>query len=253
MERVCWLFNFKSDRPVSVVGDKNMRFLKSMLIFAFLVFSRNNIFAAALADPIIPDGEKVTYISRSGSYSLSIDETVSIKQYLGRQIYEIATNSDIENKVLRFEKETMEVISADIINKFLEGTTASSLIVVHKKPNTKKNEIVLSDFSVLQYILRGFPFGKTKSIKIRTFRRHKNKGYVMNAKMVKKEKIKIWNITYECYKIEFTLEGFWSGVIPKTYFWYTVKPPHYLVKYEGSDGPPGSPLRTVELQEYSAQ
>jgi len=230
-----------------------MKILKTAMIFVFLVFLQNNIFAGVLVDPIIPDGEKITYITRAGSTSFFVDETISIEQYHGQQTYKIITNSNIENKVIRLEKETMDVISTDIINKFLEGTTESGLIVISKKPEMKKNELLLADFTVLQYVLRGFPFEKAKSIKIRTFRRHKDKGYTMTARVVKKEKLKVNKKLYECFKIEFALNGFWSNVIPKTYFWYYAQPPHYLVKYEGSDGLPGSPMRVVEMQEYSAQ
>ena len=46
------------------------------------------------------------------------------------------------------------------------------------------------------------------------------------------------------------MDGFWGAFLPKMKVWYSVTPPHYLVRYEGLAGPPGSPKRDIELLTY---
>ena len=72
----------------------------------------------------------------------------------------------------------------------------------------------------------------------------------MSAKYKKQETIRIKDKTIDCHKLEFGLDGFWGTFLPELEFWYSVEPPHYLVKYEGVMGSPGAPGSNVVLTEY---
>ena len=43
-----------------------------------------------------------------------------------------------------------------------------------------------------------------------------------------------------------------GAIFPKSYLWYSVASPHYLVRSE-SGGMPGSPKTILEIQSYTAK
>ena len=57
----------------------------------------------------------------------------------------------------------------------------------------------------------------------------------------------------ECYKLALTISG--MGILdmmmPKTYLWFYAKSPHYLVRFKGAIGPPGSGEFEYKFLEYS--
>lgn len=228
---------------------KLLRAIKICLA-GFIVLTAMDIVCAGsmLVDPGIPDGEAITYVSRAGNVSTTIVERVAIKKEGEKEIYEITSESGLESKKVKLEKDTMSVLYASTERKFPEATVDSELRIIYEKPPCEKDEIKLADFSSLLYVLRGFPFGgKIKTLKINSF--GENKKSYMGVKFIKTEKIKVKCGTINCYRLELGMEGLWAGFLPKISLWYSVEAPHYLVRYEGIDGPPGSPKRVVELRD----
>ena len=56
---------------------------------------------------------------------------------------------------------------------------------------------------------------------------------------------------FECYKVELVpglgVLNLFRFAIPKAYFWFTVDPPHYWVRYEGLENGRGTPQVVMEL------
>jgi hypothetical protein len=121
---------------------------------------------------------------------------------------------------------------------------------VSEKQTFKDGEIKLADFTILMYIMRGYPFGKLNSLKIGYYGEGNEKSYTMTLSYKGIEKVTIMDKTYECHKLDFGMSSFIGTFLPKLNLWYSAAPPHCLVKYEGPEGPPGTPKRTLEMIQY---
>lgn len=202
-------------------------------------------------DPQIPDGESTTYSSRVGDKLFTVTENVMIKRDGEKEIYKITSRSKHLDRTIRLVKDTMATLSVHTVRKFPEVTLDSQLMIIDEKLYFGKDEIKLADFAIMTYIFRGFPFGKLDKLKIGFYGEGREEKYSFSAKYKKTEKVKINKSTIECHKLEFGMEGFWGTFLPKMKVWYSVDPPHYLVRYEGLAGPPGSPKRNMELVTYT--
>ncbi|MEI6126932.1 MAG: hypothetical protein WCQ99_10325, partial [Pseudomonadota bacterium] len=200
-------------------------------------------------DPEIPDNERLIYRSQTDGLASMIQEHVLIKKEGNREMYEITSSSPTLDLVMRIAKQTMAVQSVEMVKKFNDVTLTSRIDAVGEKPNTSNDEVKLIHYSTFKFLMRGFPFEKYKKIKISYYGDNPKKKFTMTVTCLKKEKLHINNTTVECHKLEFGLDGFWSTFLPRLQLWYSVDPPHYLVRQEGPGGPPGSLESTVELVE----
>ena len=207
--------------------------------------------ASPFRDPDIPDGETITYAARVDDISTKVVETVRIIQVGARACYEITSLSESLDRTLTLDKETMSIISVHTVRKFPRATLDSHLQVKNEQPSSATDEVILADFSGLIYIFRGFLFDQLEQVKIGFYGEEKRRSFGFSASNKKKEKIRVNQAITECYKIEFGLDGFWGTFFPKMNVWYSVDPPHYMVRYQGLVGPPGSPKRDMEVISYT--
>ena len=202
-------------------------------------------------DPNIPDGETVTYTTTIGDKSFSVVEKVSIISDGSRKLYEIISLSDSIDRKLVLDKETMAIVSVHTLRKYPEVTLDSKLKVKDERPVLEEGEVKLADFAVMSYVFRGFPFTKHDELKIGFYGAEQRRKFSFKANYKEKETVKVNEKTVECHKLEFGLDGFWGTFFPKMNVWYSVAPPHYLVRYKGLVGPPGSPKRDMQLLDYT--
>ena len=228
-----------------------------LMVLIFLIYSSavgvlDFVYAKTLiADPNIPNGETITYVSRVGEKVLTVVEKVVIKKEGEKELYEITSRSNPLDRTIVMEKDTMAVVSVHTVRKFQEAILDSHLKVIDEKEQFGSDVIKLADFAIMNYLFRGFPFGKLEKLKIGSYREEQKDDYPLNVTCKKREKIEISGKTIECYKLELGMDGFWGRFFPKTNMWYSVEPPHYLVRYKGQSGRPGSPKRVVELESYT--
>lgn len=204
-----------------------------------------------LMDPNIPHGETTTYTSRIDDRLTTVVEHVIIKTDGERKLYEITSRSESLDRTLTLAKENMSIVSVHTVRKFPDVTLDSKLKVMNEKGHSEKNEIKLADFAVMTYIFRGFPFGKVEQLKIRYYGEEREKKFSFNATYKGIDTIETDRGTIACHRLEFGMDGFWGTFLPKMNVWYSVDPPHYLVRYDGLVGPPGSPKREMELVGYA--
>lgn len=202
-------------------------------------------------DPNIPDGETVTYTTTIGDKSFSVVEKVSIISDGERKLYEIISLSDSIDRELVLDKETMAIVSVHTLRKYPEVTLDSKLKVKDERPVLEDGEVKLADFAVMSYVFRGFPFTKLDELKIGFYGAEQKRKFSFKANNKEKETLTVNDKSIECYKLEFGLDGFWGTFFPKMNVWYSVDPPHYLVRYKGLVGPPGSPKRDMQLLNYT--
>jgi hypothetical protein len=203
-----------------------------------------------IVDPNIPSGETITYSSRVGDKAGTVVEKIVIKKEGEKELYEITSNSNKLDRTIVLEKDTMAVVSVHTVRKYQEVILDSHLKVIDEKEQPGSDVIMLADFTIMNYLFRVFPFGKREKLKIGSYREEQKDDYPLNVTCKKQEKIEINGRTIECYKLELGMDGFWGRFFPKTNMWYSVEPPHYLVRYKGQSGRPGSPKRVVELETY---
>ena len=202
-------------------------------------------------DPDIPNGETITYAVRVGDRSLSVVEKVVIKREGEKDLYQITSSSPTLDKTILLEKETMRVLSVHNVKKYPEVKLDSELTVVDEKVNPDLDRVKLVDLSTLNYLLRGFPFDKLEKLSIGFYGEEQKSNYPFHVSCKKRESIDVNGKRIDCYKLELGMGGFWGKFFPKSNMWYSVEPPHYLVKYKGRSGRPGSPTRVVELKSYA--
>lgn len=202
-------------------------------------------------DPAIPHGETTTYTSLVGDQTMTVVEVVTVKNDGSRDVYEITSRSDALDRTLILDKATMTILSVHTVRKFPEVTLDSKLTVLNEKPSQEEGEVKLADFAVITYLFRGFPFTQRDKLKIGFYGEERGRKFSFSAQYKEKEQVSIGQKKIECHRIEFGLDGFWGTFLPKMQAWYSVDSPHYLVRYQGLVGPPGSPKRDVELLTYS--
>ena len=231
-----------------------MRIKSILVLFVIFSFICVPLDAASeqtpFVDPNIPDGETVTYTTTIGDKTFSAVERVSIISDGDRKLYEIISLSDSIDRKLVLDKETMAIISVHTLRKYPEVTLDSKLKVKDENPVLEDGEVKLADFAVMTYVFRGFPFTKRDNLKIGFYGAEQRRKFSFKASYKKTEVVTVNNIPIECHKLEFGLEGFWGTFFPKMNVWYSVDPPHYLVRYNGLVGPPGSPKRDMQLLKY---
>jgi len=70
-----------------------------------------------------------------------------------------------------------------------------------------------------------------------------------------KERVKTPAGDFDCYKVEMVPHLGVLNVVryffPKTFFWFSVAPPHFWVRYEGLENGPGTPEIVMELDRGS--
>jgi hypothetical protein len=203
----------------------------------------------AFLDPRIPDGEMLLYKCVTGGQASEIREKIIMRKDTGRDIYEITSTSPTLDLVLRIAGQSMAVQSVDMVKKYNEVTLASKIEVIGEKPNAGDDEVKLVHYSVFKYLMRGFPFGEGKKLKVSYYGENPKKLFSMSVTCQKRETLTVGGKPVDCYRLEFGLDGFWSTFLPRSKLWYAVELPHYLVRHEGPSGPPGAPESTVELIE----
>jgi len=219
--------------------------ITSVLMLSGVTYAQN-----PLVDPQIPNGETAIYNSKIGDNQFTVETKAQIKKESDREIYEITSLSKRQDKVIQLDKKTMALISVHTLRKYPDATLDSNLKVVSEKQTFKDGEIKIADFNILMYIMRGYPFGKLNSMKIGYYGEGNEKSYTMTLTYKGIEKVTIRDKTYECHKLDFGMSSFIGTFLPKLNLWYSAAPPHYMVKYEGPEGPPGTPKRTLEMVSY---
>ena len=231
---------------------KSKLILLILLIYASAVGVSDLVYAKTLiVDPNIPSGETTTYTTRAGDKVGTVVEKVVIKKEGEKELYEITSRSNSLDRTIVLEKHTMAVLSVHTVRKYQEVILDSHLKVIDEKEQLGSDVIKLADFTIMNYLFRGFPFEKLEKLKIGSYREEQKDDASLNVTCKKRERIEIKGRTINCYKLELGMDGFWGRFFPKTNMWYSVESPHYLVRYKGQSGRPGSPKRVVELETYT--
>jgi hypothetical protein len=209
--------------------------------------------ADPLADPGIPDGETAVYRLQAGEQNQIFTERTTTDGVTYRFNYTSAQQT-VETTVGRPSLRPIRVRTVSVQT----DRTLETVSTVTFRADVASEGIPVLAFSDLKYSLRGYPFGSAKELAVEFLGATGGGGmsFTVRAKYAGVQDRVVAGRRIACHKLE--LVGSASGVLsvmaalaPKTYYWYSVEAPHYLVAYEGSSGAPGSSKSVIEITSYS--
>jgi hypothetical protein len=211
-----------------------------------------------LRDPGIPHGESATYrVTTDSGKTFIISESVTVGEEQGRRYYQITRESADEETVSRIFSDTMVAFYTHTWSRSPGYTSESSTVIQYEHP-IESPHIVLMGMESLNHSLRGFPFESADLLYIKPFGVSDEEGaqFAMKVQTRKPETLEIGGRRIECYKLQLrvAMTGVFSilnGLIPKSYFWYSVAAPHYLAAYEINSGRTGTDKSRGEIIDYS--
>ena len=211
---------------------------------------------SALQDPYIPDGEWMVLSVREDENESVMRGTVDIQGEQG-ELYAVTTSSDREEIRLIMDRGSMATISVRTVRS-MAGYRIVSSTEVQGSPALGRDEIRMLDTTGLVYALRGYPFNDPRELRI-TFLSSDNdddSNFELSVDLSGKETMTVAGRRIECYRLEMSFEmsgvfSVFTRLVPRTKLWYSVAPPHYMVRYQGQNGPPGTPMTVMEIMNYS--
>ena len=229
-----------------------------ILLLLYLITAGNLLAQSPLVDPQIPNGETIRYSTVKGKGDI---------QYSSQSIYRIMEN-DVEYYLIKshsLDQSSESRIQIDqympiSVNKLTHNSradfkTSTELLSV---PQLNENEIVALDLADLAHILRAYPFNNPRDMQLLFLGQGSEENESMTFKILfsKEEVITIQSKEYDSYKLEFKPElsgamALFSAMIPKNYFWFSRESPHYLLKFEGSEGPGANNKIKMEIISYT--
>jgi len=127
-----------------------------------------------------------------------------------------------------------------------KGTMRFERRLIGEKTETKTLKIPPDTITVegIAGVLQSLPFEGGESVSLHMLS-NEPKVYKINIEFRGKERVRTSAGVFECYKVELVprlgLMSFAKIFLGKTYFWFTVAPPHSFVRYEGYENGPGTP------------
>lgn len=234
---------------------KRYIFMSLFLLSGGILFSNS-----PLTDPLIPDNEHISYtILKGKEYSSAIQTVRKLVSDDGSTWYKIMLSSpeqDIEVDIL---SENLVPYRSRRVQK--SGRTEyMTFSEIKYAPEVQDDEILLVDFNDLSHILRGYPFSNPRILWLVFPYNSENKddkkdSITFKIKFIKEETVEIGSESYDSYKLQLSAKmtggmAMFSGMVPKTFFWYSTEKPHYLLKYEGSSGMGNSERIVMEVESY---
>jgi hypothetical protein len=222
-----------------------MRLLSRLGILFLGAAAPAGLFAqSALIDPGIPDNEIVAYTAVYDKQVYPLTQRTVRKTENGRLLYEVTSESARQDFRLKVDAADMAVQYAWTRQKKANLVTETETKIVKNTIQDKPGEITLPEFSGLPVILRGFPFGKIRSLKMKMA---EGSDFAFAVTMTKEIDIATKAGVIRCYELELGMDGFLGAFVPKTVLWYEKDAPHRLIRYQGQTAGPGSPAYTIEL------
>lgn len=188
---------------------------------------------------LYPYSENVTWVSdsifKAQGYLYPVSSVSTVKNTKGDVVTIEKKSFDPELETATFERE--ELAGGDTLNESFDFT-----------PGT----LIVEDIFMA---LRSLPFASGEDVKAR-FLSNEPELYNIELKQRGIETVKTPEGDVECYKVELVPKLGVIGVLkvffPKTYFWFTVAPPHSWVKYEGFEKGRNSPEVTMTVVNFKS-
>lgn len=211
-----------------------------------MLVMRGLCYAQPLVDPQIPDGESLSFRQTIDKKVSTVTMSTALRAWQGRDVYEVTVRGPHHDYFYRIGRPGMEQLFSIAKDKRPDSIIERQTTIIKNRIPTAENEIALLDFVSLDFLLRGFPLGQSRSLKL-IMSGQGPSGFAININRLSDETLTLGDQKIPCYRLELAMTGIMAPFFPKSSFWYSLAPPHYLVRYEGLSGGPGSPRRLLEL------
>jgi hypothetical protein len=201
--------------------------------------------------PVLPAEERMLYARTVGDKRDEVEQRTRFVSDKGSSWYEATAHSSEQDAFLRLDPITLFASVIDVTSRGNDATLRRVTSVVESRGSPGPDEFLVSSFEALPYSLRAFPWGARQKARL-SFLGSGGGNFRFDLAVIGKVVIAVEGRGVECWKAQLSLGGILGGFVGKSYLWYSVAYPHYLVKSEGASGPPGSPTTVLELLSYSS-
>jgi hypothetical protein len=218
----------------------------SVVVLLFILIPVLSQAAIRLEDPQIPDSDKVVYrVSDDDAEPFTITENVAHINENGTPVYLITSTSRESDHITKLRRSDFTAFYASITYRYNGATVNRTNKLVENRTQLKEDELALMDYMSIAISLRGFPFANVREANLILLGVKNN--MPLRVQVKDRENKKVGNVDVDCYRLELGITGVLGRLFPKSKYWYSVKPPHYLVRFEGFVSGPGSPKRVMEM------
>ncbi|GAB1481515.1 hypothetical protein MASR2M78_03300 [Treponema sp.] len=182
----------------------------------------------------------------------TMEQTLRLVTDADKAFYEYVFRSKSSEGLQKIDAANLFCYYSDITTRSPDAILRKTSEVLQSLAKWEADELVVSDFNSLNILLRGYPFTSLSNAKVAFLGTGGNtSNFTFGIKLTGTETLNLAGKKWNCYKMEMGLGGFLGGFFKKTNLWFAVEAPHILVRFEGVQGPPGSPVRILEIQKYS--
>ncbi len=227
----------------------HIKIRRSVLFLLFIMVPLSMYGQVNLTNPGIPEKETIIYTQETEGKLETVKSITEYKSSDNKSWLEYRFYSTARDVLLKLDDNNLNAFYSEVWDRIDNSSFHTIIEVLENKKQAGKDEVLVSDMDGFIVGLRGFSWKKNASAKIVFMNR--SGGFSPELKIKGKETLNINGKFYECWKAQVGMKGVLGAVFPKSYFWYSVDSPHYLVRSEVA-GLPGSPKVVLEIQSYRA-
>jgi len=207
-----------------------------------------------IGNPSLPAEETVVYIEQTGSDTRILRQDLRLHDAADGRWLELRTLTKDTEATLRLDPSTLFVTRSETTQRGSDAVVRRTMEVIEAPAVPKPDELLVSDFASLSFVLRGLPWDTFHSARVVAVGSPaRNDAFSVQISLSGRETVTIGTTRWDCYKVQLGISGFWGAILGKSSYWYAVAPPHVMVKSESPSGGPGSPVTVTELQSYDAR
>src|SRR6056297_752024 len=221
------------------------------MVVALLLFLAVDLHAQIhLRNPGFPTEESITYLKTMEERTDVVEVNMRLIEDADRPYYEYRFYSDERDILAGIDPDTLTVSFSEVWEKKNESTVHKTNEILRNEKEAGPGQLLITDSNGFDVSLRGFPWEEHDSAEFVFLNGPSSDRFRLEMKVKGTEVLDINDSTYRCYKVQVGLDGVLGSLFPKSYFWYTVAPPHYLVRTESSSVG-GSDEYEMEILSYT--
>lgn len=207
-----------------------------------------------LSNPSIPDHETLTYSKTVAGKVSTLKVSWDLVREKSPPSYEVRAISPEQDALFRLDSHNLATLSSEVVSRSPDATLRRSSAVLENRARLGEGELLVGSYESFAYELRGFPWGRVAKARLVFLGAGSSggSGFNLDLTVLGKESVEVLGHQVSCWKAQLGLSGVFGAFIGKTLLWYSADPPHYLVRSEGSSGPPGSPMASLLLVGYGS-
>jgi hypothetical protein len=216
-----------------------------------VLFSGGSLQAQGIAAPVaLPTEERIVYERTVGTTKTRIEEHMILVTTRDDTYYEVTTKSDETDAVFRLDPKTLIATDTDVTSRSETGVINRVTTIKENRAVLGTDELQIGGFESIAQTLRAFPWGSAQKARLVFAGQSSSNSFDYELSVSGKETVTAGGKSYECWKAQLGLNGFFGAFMGKTTVWYSTSAAHYMVKMQGASAGPGSPTSIQEIESY---